>query len=258
MTTNRIQWKCPDCQKSYLVPDTQGLTVCPSCKAAIGAAIAPHAAATNKTPKRQILPLMIVAGLMSTTFIGVFIGRATGPGQSVLPVALDPILPPTLRSDPDKAKVAKWLKENLDDPHFEEVQWWPVRDLGPYCDEHRKLAEKDMDNFLLEIKNLKLRNDADAAGRLLNLKFDVEMWQGFLDRNARLSKRRICGMKFRTANKLGAKVIEERLFDVTGEVAKPILYDPQGAQSYGHDPDELSVNGWQLLLGEPDQPWQGG
>jgi hypothetical protein len=41
-------------------------------------------------------------------------------------------LPPT---DPDRALIEAWLKENLDAPQWEPVKWWPAVDQGPIYDD---------------------------------------------------------------------------------------------------------------------------
>jgi hypothetical protein len=114
MSQPRTRWTCPQCQQSYSVPSTKGLTVCPSCKSA---------PAPAKSSRRLQIIIAAVVGVAALIAIAVVML----PAKSILPKELAKAITP----DPDRAAVEAWLKENLDTPRWEVVKWWPVVDQRP-------------------------------------------------------------------------------------------------------------------------------
>jgi len=179
------------------------------------------------------------------------------------------------RKDPDKVKVEKWLRENLDSGKWEEVQWWPAVDLKSVYDEKcsylsREMQAKDIEITRLsdEIADFKKRGVVDTWGKPTGFPApsrtpDEQALWGMSHEKSRLADirsdfskelelvksrgiRRLCGMKYRTSNKMGARVIQEELFEVSGDALR-IPFDPRGNS---HEPDGLNFYGWHYLRGD--------
>jgi hypothetical protein len=60
------------------------------------------------------------------------------------PAAPNPVaaIAKALGHDADKSAFHRWLKRNLDDPNYEEVHWWPPREMvDDYHDETKRLEQ---------------------------------------------------------------------------------------------------------------------
>lgn len=138
--------------------------------------------------------------------------------------------------DPDKSAVEKWLRENLDSGKWEEIEWRPCPDMKAIC-------EKRISNWMEESKRAKhaLETTPDnvdtqqVRNQLLESISNIEI---NIDSARYWSQSRICGIKIRTDNQFGAKVVVEKIFDIYDGSLVPIS---QVDRQY---------IGWQYLRGE--------
>ena len=66
--------------------------------------------------------------------------------------------------------------------------------------------------------------------------------------------RRICGMKFRTTNQFGAKVVVEMVFDTGAESARELKTGSWEYDQSVYDPDGLNWTAWEYLTGSNPKP----
>jgi len=243
MSQQRFPWQCPGCGKSYSVPTIAGLTLCPAC--ATGKASKPVA---TRRPGRAALIAAAVAILLASTG-GIFLlsGGSAGGG---------------IQQDPDKAKVERWLRENLDSGKWEEVQWWPAVEFGPVKREGIAKEEQAIEQIRREIadlsesiRKLKLlphseKNAYDIRDQTILIEGkeqSIDLHKESCQRYERLSRRKLCGIKIRTINGDGTKSIREEMFDVGSEFARRIPFDPEMKDYRNNDPDNLQAFGWEYL-----------
>jgi hypothetical protein len=77
---------------------------------------------------------------------------------------------PVVSSDPDRALVEAWLRENLNDPHWESVKWWPAVEQGPIYDDlvaKQREWRKAHPGPLEQIESTDLPDDEDLANFVL-------------------------------------------------------------------------------------------
>ena len=138
--------------------------------------------------------------------------------------------------------VAAWLKENLDSGTWEEIQWFPAVELKDLHEKNRNSLVHFIDDGekqprligtgLLNWKrrerldrrsgpatnNRPLTAREDALWNLKNdenkLEYDLNQDRTSLVQLEERGVRKFCGMKFRTANALGAKTVRQMVFDV--------------------------------------------
>jgi hypothetical protein len=101
-----------------------------------------------------------------------------------------------LTPDPDRDAVREWLHANYHDPHPRETRWWPARTLD---DLYRRqlMAAKDA---------------AEDDPQLLDYTDELE----------RDGPQRVCRLKFRTKNEIGAQVSHDELFVLRGGHVRPV------------------------------------
>ena len=136
----------------------------------------------------------------------------------------------TIQNDPDKTKVEKWLKENLDSGKWEEVKWTPCPDVKAICQKHIDGSTASIEQNRLQMANIPIGTDANRVkfDCQENIKFSesiIAFFQG-------LSKKRYCAMKLRSSNSFGATVVSENLFEINGTSVKlitvqtdPVVYE---------------------------------
>ncbi len=101
-----------------------------------------------------------------------------------------------LTPDPDRDAVREWLHANYHDPHPRETRWWPACTLD---DLYRRqlMAAKDA---------------AEDDPQLLDYTDELE----------RDGPQRVCRLKFRTKNEIGAQVSHDELFVLRGGHVRPV------------------------------------
>jgi hypothetical protein len=101
-----------------------------------------------------------------------------------------------LTPDPDRDAVREWLHANYHDPHPRETRWWPARTLD---DLYRRqlMAAKDA---------------AEDDPQLLDYTDELE----------HDGPQRVCRLKFRTKNEIGAQVSHDELFVLRGGHVRPV------------------------------------
>lgn len=93
----------------------------------------------------------------------------------------------------DKAVVRAWLKDNLGDPHWEEIKW-----EGPVS-----ATSRDLDG---------LKKLMDRSQNIDNIP------------DLRTKPRKYVRLKYRHKQGLLGPVVTEQVFDVSGKEAKPVAY----------------------------------
>ena len=191
MSSNRVNWTCPSCGKVYAVPTTIGLTVCPAFNPT---AISPPRAVSVTLPRSALIGLLIVvavlgftAGLASSPMLASRSGMAPA-GKIERPQVA------AMTTDPDKVAVEQWLRNNLDDGSWEEVQWWPVFDQ----------TQAIGDELLVYEKGLKDNPNNDSAWR-----YDIALLKS--------APRKIARMRYRTKNRSGALEMRNTVFGISGD-----------------------------------------
>jgi hypothetical protein len=140
--------------------------------------------------------------------------------SGLLARAVSAVLP-----DPDLTAVRAWLRDNLDDPKWEEVRWWPARDMT----ELKELEIKELRAAIAEtVKNLersKVRSYSRADGgwtkeRLVAI-YSQQIRSGNEILSGKLQQRplRLCRLKYRTKNPLGTNTLCDCLFEINGDRA---------------------------------------
>jgi hypothetical protein len=101
-----------------------------------------------------------------------------------------------LTADPDRDAVRGWLHANSHDPHPREIRWWPARTLDEFY--RRQLAAaKDA-----------VQDDPDLLDLVEQLEYD--------------GPSRVCRLKYRTRNEVGAQVPHDDLFSLRGSRVRPV------------------------------------
>lgn len=229
---SRVNWTCPGCGKAYSVPSTVGLTVCPKCAAP---AVKPSVSDRTRIVVACAVSLLIAAMLWSL-FTGATSDRAAAIGEHR--VGREAML------DADKQAVGQWLRENLPDGKWEEIQWWPPVDLqATYDRKVSKLQEAIAENQ---------KKGLDVAG-----------YKGQLAELRQRGVRRICGIKYRAKSAYGSLEVDQQLFDVGHGTLRRVVFDPrlQTVESFDHD--GLQVLGWKYLTiqdydpeNDPENPFR--
>lgn len=94
-------------------------------------------------------------------------------------------------SSPEQSAVRSYLKENLNDPNFEEVRWWPAAD---------RYTAKELKEINDEIR----QNNPRAIGNDLQNNY------------------RVIRVKFRSKNAFGATAIADKVFEIDGGEVSPV------------------------------------
>jgi hypothetical protein len=108
-----------------------------------------------------------------------------------------------LRPDADRDAVRGWLHANYNDPHPRELRWWPTRTLDELY-RRQVTAAKDA---------------SEDDPELLDYAEQLEQ-EGPL---------RVCRLRFRVKNEVGAAVSHDELFALRGSHVRPIRSDSSEA-----------------------------
>lgn len=137
--------------------------------------------------------------VISTTIIGVvlflilgtpLLKRQLPPGSNILNAIGD------LAADPDRGAVRDWIRANSDDPHPQEVRWWPARDL-------------------VELHEQRLAAAREAAA-------DDPDLADLVDQLEQNPPDRVCRLIYRTKNDAGDETTHDELFAVGSGKAHPL------------------------------------
>ncbi len=157
-----------------------------------------HGRSDGSSPRDRLVITATVIGVVVFILIGIPYLKRDLPNEG-RPVASAG----DFNADPDREAVRQWLRANLNDPHPREIRWWPARTLD---DLYRRqlMAAKDA---------------AEDDPQLLDYADELE-------RNGPL---RVCRLKFRPKNELGAQVPRDELFVVRGGRVSPVKSDSSEA-----------------------------
>lgn len=226
--SERVRWTCPNCNRTFSVPTTEGLTVCPKCvasqlpvtsisaDASVQSPAVRHRTASvfatvvsippvvfrwclASLPKLKAIPVVVVLAILGSGTIGFLLGR--------LSVSAIPRLIPTVLIDPDKALAMKLLKENLNDPHWEEVKWWPPVDQTEETQQIIAEFQQRAANPNVPPKDAILQK----LGFTGNYGYPAYYGDAMLH-HLKSAPPRIARLKYRTKNAFGAMTIHDELF----------------------------------------------
>lgn len=161
-----------------------------------------------------------------------------------------PFVAPAMMLDREHKMVNKWLRDNLPDGKWEEIEWTPAVSLQSLYDHREKWLNDKLDECKLK------KNEP-------GIQVNVELYESELHRLRERGVRRICALKYRATNVLGAKSVQEELFDVGREKASMIFTCPRhiAPPPQSVDPDALHWYGWKYLAdpefdveASPDNP----
>lgn len=194
----------------------------------------PHAA--NKRYRRRQFPWFFTMLLLSIVFLVGYL--AVFDIDSGL--EFKPALPGVNPSDPNLELVRAYLKENTNTGEWEEVRWWPAvanhEKYDKYIAEQIKrieailaiqrsaqltIKELEADGVKIDYKpgdrsRINLSRDErslwEAKRDIHQANFDLVQAQANLEELKRDREMKICRLKFRTQNGIGATVIFDELF----------------------------------------------
>jgi len=132
-----------------------------------------------------------VLGVIVFVLIGIPYLKRDLPAEGLRVAATGDLTP-----DPDRDAVREWLHANHHDPHPREIRWWPARTLD-------------------ELYRRQLMAAKDAA------EDDPELLD-YTDELERDGPQRVCRLKFRTKNEIGAQVSHDELFVLRGGHVRPV------------------------------------
>jgi hypothetical protein len=122
--------------------------------------------------------VILVAAFLG--FVVLYVNHEPAPREEAVATIGDP------PADPERQAVRDWLRRNADDPHPRELRWWPARDLVELHRQRLKAA-----------RNSALEDDDQ---------------DGYVEQLEREGPERVCRLKYRTINEVGAQVSADDLF----------------------------------------------
>ncbi len=112
-------------------------------------------------------------------------------------------------ADPALLLVREYLRNSLDSGEWEEVRWWPVVEMT--AEKNEKI--KDLEQEILECEK-RLRSPNLPENQEKELERELPQLRESLRITKRWPAARICRMKYRTANKYGAKEMRDFIFRI--------------------------------------------
>jgi hypothetical protein len=168
----RRRWQCPRCGRRWDIPIGHDPESCPKCAreapqppgAATGdeprnptddeatfvplppelrmdtEAVRSYARVAKRRQRRPFTIMVAIAAVACFLALGLLIafeqaGNRSKGSQEPLeerPGVVDAIAALLPHTDPDLVAVRAWLKENLNVPEWEEIRWWPRRDMSKW------------------------------------------------------------------------------------------------------------------------------
>jgi hypothetical protein len=146
----------------------------------------------------RVVIIATVLGVIVFVLIGIpYLKRDLPPeGQRVVATG-DP------SQDPDRDAVRGWLQANSKDPHPREILWWPARTLDELY-RHQLAAAKDA---------------AEDSGD------DDPELRDYVEQLEHDGPERVCRLKYRTKNDLGAQVPHDDMFVFRSGRVRPVRND---------------------------------
>lgn len=266
---SRTNWTCPGCNRTYAVPTTAGLTLCPTCQKSPPVKTDFVPPGPQQSRRRQSDVLLLCGGLLVLLLVGIALTALVKSGGvlAIKDLPVPAIVKNQIAPDPNKAKVEKWLRENLDSGKWEEVNWYPVMELKNLYTERLKECDAEHESIRNEIKTLKkeiedLRNTVADEGS--QFKSTIALNNGIISRQTRLKEleqrilrnvcreevekrgiRKICAIRYRTENKVGAKILRKSIFELKSDGTMDNKTDRESGWHY--DPDGLNNVAWEYL-----------
>ncbi len=122
--------------------------------------------------------------------------------------ALAGLLP---NGDPDLAAVRARLRENLDVADWEEVRWWPARDMVEW---HQSDVKNANDMVTFWANALKDAENGSGTYHVHDAQQSLDDAKKSLEAAKRKSPQRLCRLKYRSKNKLGATELFDDFFEI--------------------------------------------
>jgi hypothetical protein len=242
----RQRWTCPRCGRKWDIPAGPQPVRCPKCAPqnsgpkAIGpqipadgkAAFAPlppelgagsEADRSYSAKRRRSRAFAIIAALAAVVcflVLGLFLAfeQAGNPRKGDLKsvaAAVAAVLP---HGDPDLTAVRAWLKENLNVADWEEVRWWPAQDMVQWKQDEVILARFRRDEAKSQV------DGKNAAGQFWAK--ELKEREDDLRSKENEPPTRLCRLKYRAKNAVGATEIYDEFFEIRGGKAE--LWVPYG------------------------------
>lgn len=190
----RGNWRCPGCRTVFEVADTTDLILCSDCR--VDSAVKPQRRKNQSTWAVSDVAFVAIG-------LSVLLGVAVLGGRALLQAV------PT--SDPEKALVEKWLKENLADGKWEEVKWFPA--ASP-----QNLYDMNLKRIIESMEKAKIAYERGHGGSEEDLAEFQKHYHKFRERGVRT----FCAMKFRVTTLNGeAKTLRSQVFEIVNGEAKP-------------------------------------
>jgi len=170
--------------------------------------------------------------------------------------AVSAVLP---SEDTDLAAVRTWLKENLNVPEWEELRWWPARDMIELKELELKEVREAIAQAVQNLERSKVRSYSRADGgntkeRLVAIySQQIERGNATLRLKSQQRPLRLCRLKYRTKNAIGATVLCDCLFEIERERAtKASEYAVYACGGYFPDVGEVPASSPRSALKELD------
>jgi hypothetical protein len=153
-----------------------------------------HARSDGSSPRDRLVISATVAGVIVFVLIGIPYLRRDLPAEG-RPVAAAG----DLTADPDRDAVRQWLRSNSNDPQPREIRWWPARTLDEFY-RRQLMAAKDEAEDDPEFRDYADQLEADGP-------------------------QRVCRLKYRLKNEVGAQVSHDDLFLLRRGSVRPLKSD---------------------------------
>ncbi|HEV3298535.1 MAG TPA: hypothetical protein VG055_02800 [Planctomycetaceae bacterium] len=145
----------------------------------------------------RVVIISTVLGVIAFVLIGLPYLKRDLPAEG-LPVVATDVAP-----DSDRHAVREWLRSNDHDPHPREIRWWPARTLD-------------------ELYRRQLTAAKDAVE---DSEDDDPQLRDYVEQLEHDGPERVCRLKFRSKNEVGAQISHDDLFVLRGGRVRPVRND---------------------------------
>ena len=160
----------------------------------------------------RVVIISTVLGVIAFVLIGLPYLKRDLPAEGLPVVATDDVAP-----DSDRHAVREWLRSNDHDPHPREIRWWPARTLD-------------------ELYRRQLTAAKDAVE---DSEDDDPQLRDYVEQLEHDGPERVCRLKFRSKNEVGAQISHDDLFVLRGGRVRPVRNDTSVAAAMRkYFPDE--------------------
>jgi hypothetical protein len=146
----------------------------------------------------RVVIISTVLGVIAFVLIGLPYLKRDLPAEGLPVTATD-----DLTSDADRHAVREWLRSNYHDPNPREIRWWPARTLD-------------------ELYRRQLTAAKDAVE---DSEDDDPQLRDYVEQLQHDGPERVCRLKFRTKNEVGAQIPHDDLFVQRGGRVRPVRND---------------------------------